>query len=184
MFGLDTPGIKERASQGDVAGVIGEGIPAIAGTLLGGEAENIGKRLPTVKSLAAAPVRYAARTAEDLANSSLSPLRSVKGVMQPADEAVGMRIKVPGRDFGLPAVEEAKPFTPQGPQLPAENRTPGGLPVVSEKPLTLSNPDVGRETAIQPSLFPSVEGSAPDAESRVDVEARGSHRGRCWDEAA
>ena len=117
MFGLDTPGIKERASQGDVAGVIGEGIPAIAGTLLGGEAENIGKRLPTVKSLAAAPVRYAARTAEDLANSSLSPLRSVKGVMQPADEAVGMRIKVPGRDFGLPAVEEAKPFTPQGPRL-------------------------------------------------------------------
>jgi hypothetical protein len=34
QMGLDTQGIKERAQRGDVAGVIGEGLPSIAGTLI------------------------------------------------------------------------------------------------------------------------------------------------------
>jgi|ERR1700734_903678 len=42
-IGLDTQGIKERANRGDVAGVIGEGIPSVAATVLGGESA---RRIP------------------------------------------------------------------------------------------------------------------------------------------
>jgi hypothetical protein len=162
MFGLDTQGIKERASQGDVAGVIGEGIPAIAATVLGGESEH----LPAVKDTAAKVLRTpegdlrpivekGAKVAGAAAGHILGPIGSIAGY----EAGPGILNKlVPDR---MPAVE--RPFTPQGPQLPIENRTPGGLPVVSDKPLTLANPEVGRETAIQPSLFPSVEGAAPAA---------------------
>lgn len=34
VVGLDAPGIRERAQRGDVAGVVGEGIPAIASAIL------------------------------------------------------------------------------------------------------------------------------------------------------
>lgn len=37
MIGLDPQGIRDRASQGDIAGIAGEAVPSIAATLLGGE---------------------------------------------------------------------------------------------------------------------------------------------------
>jgi len=37
MVGLDSPGIRDRAAKGDIAGVVGESLPAIAGTVIGGE---------------------------------------------------------------------------------------------------------------------------------------------------
>ena len=39
--GLDTEGIRQRASQGDVAGFIGEGIPAVAATWLVGKWDDL-----------------------------------------------------------------------------------------------------------------------------------------------
>ena len=51
MVGLDSPGIRDRALQGDVAGVVGESVPAILGTLIGGEIPRaramIGERMYT-----------------------------------------------------------------------------------------------------------------------------------------
>ena len=43
VSGLDPEGIRERAAKGDVAGIVGESIPSIALTVLGGEHERIGK---------------------------------------------------------------------------------------------------------------------------------------------
>ena len=58
--GLDAPGIAQRAQRGDVAGVIGEGIPAIAGIIIGGE---LADRVPSTaetKNWAAEKLRYPA----------------------------------------------------------------------------------------------------------------------------
>jgi len=55
--GLDAPGIRERAQQGDVAGVVGEGIPAVAAAAFGPKvaegagkvAGKIGEHIPDVR---------------------------------------------------------------------------------------------------------------------------------------
>jgi hypothetical protein len=63
---------------------------------------------------------------------------------------------------GIPEVASA--FKPQGPQLPPELAGPGGIPVVGSEPLTLRNPDAGRETAVQPRFeFPGMEGASETA---------------------
>ena len=157
-LGLDTQGIKERAQQGDVAGVIGEGIPAIAATLAGGElaehAPAIAKKFPTATTLATAPIRYGARAAEDVINSHLLPLRSAKGLMLPADEAAAMKVQIPGRDVGLPAPTPAKPFVPQGPTATPEQL--GTLRAVSKEPFELTPPPQETTPAIQQQMeFPA-----------------------------
>lgn len=43
LVGVDAPGIRERAAKGDIAGIVGEAVPSIAMTLLGGEHERLGK---------------------------------------------------------------------------------------------------------------------------------------------
>jgi hypothetical protein len=43
VAGLDPEGIRERAAKGDIAGIVGESVPAIAATLIGGEHERIAK---------------------------------------------------------------------------------------------------------------------------------------------
>ena len=163
LFGLDAPGIRQRAAQGDVAGVIGEGIPAVAATVLGAEAH----RLPNVKTgianLARTPegelhpiLEKAARVGGAAAGHILGPVGSIAGY------EAGPNILnkfIPDR---IPTVE--KPFVPQGPKLPAELAGPGGIPVVGSEPLKLANPNVEPEAAIQQKFgFPSVEGSAPAA---------------------
>ena len=65
MAGLDVPGIRERAQRGDVAGVAGEGIPAIGATLLGGESgrlkEPIAEAMRTEEGTLKPGVRRAAQ---------------------------------------------------------------------------------------------------------------------------
>jgi len=151
MFGLDTPGIRERASQGDVAGVIGEGIPAIAATLVGGEAH----RLPAVKGaiadLARTPegelhpvLQKAARVAGAGAGHVFGPVGAVAGYE--AGPSILNKL-VPER---MPAVE--RPFVPQGPKVPE----------VSTAPFELRSPIAETEPAIQQGFeFPAVEGSTP-----------------------
>ena len=168
MAGLPTgaQGEEEAAKHGDVGGVLGHAaVPMVEAAGAYGASElapRIAARMPNVGTVATAPVRFASRAAEHAVNEipGVSSVRAAKGLMQPADEAVNMRIKIPGRDFGLPAVEAEKPFVPQGPKLPAELAGPGGIPVVGSEPLRLTSPETGRETAIQQSFFPKVEGAA------------------------
>jgi hypothetical protein len=68
-----------------------------------------------IKPVVTAPVRLAARAAERAVNDfpGVNAVRAAKGLMTSADEAAGLRIKIPGRDVGLGA--SAPPMT-----LPAE----------------------------------------------------------------
>jgi hypothetical protein len=76
---------------------------------MGGEgelAEAPAMEMPSMgaaKPILTAPIRLAARTAERAVNDIpiLNTARAAKGLMSPADEAAGMRIKIPGRDVGL-----------------------------------------------------------------------------------
>jgi hypothetical protein len=86
----------------------------------------------TAKSVATAPIRLAARTAERAVNDipGLNVVRAGKGLMTPADEAAGMRIKIPGRDIGLtkPPVPDVE-VTPQGPYRPQTVERPPAPPI-------------------------------------------------------
>ena len=153
-FGLDTEGIKQRAAQGDVAGVIGEGIPAIAATLIGGEHERIpsvsdvkggvAKVFRTPEGELRPAVEKGARVAGAAAGHVLGPVGSIAGY----EAGPGIVNKlIPER---IPAVEKA--FVPQGPKIPA----------VSTAPYKLTMPTVEPEAAIQQEFtFPKAEGVAP-----------------------
>lgn len=125
----------EQAAQGNNRGMIG----TIAGTVLPsvidpGVRANIGEMMPS-KAVATLPMRAAVRGAERAVNDlpGLNVLRAGKGLMQPADEAVNMRIKIPGRDFGLPAPAEAMPAVESNaPAEAASQPYSAGMPAVRE----------------------------------------------------
>lgn len=122
-----------------------EDIGEFGGSLAGGAAGGYaGGKLslaidPYVAKGTTAPVRFGARYAESAINSKLSPVKSGLKLFTPADEAVNMNIKVPGRNLGL-NTEEGIPYgwsrgTPKAP--------------VRETPFSLTSPDTGSEQAIQ-----------------------------------
>ena len=125
----------EQAAQGNYPGMTG----TIAGTVLPsvidpGVRANIGEMMPS-KAVATLPMRAAVRGAEHAVNDlpGLNVLRAGKGLMQPADEAVKMRIKLPGRDFGLPAPAEAMPAVESNaPAEAASQPYSAGMPAVRE----------------------------------------------------
>lgn len=53
------------------------------------------------KSVYTAPVRFAARTAEAALDQKLVPVKATVKLFTPADEAAGVSVKMPGRDYGL-----------------------------------------------------------------------------------
>ena len=94
------------------------------------------------------------------------PYETAKGVLYGGAGGAGAGMLAHGVNRlaagGIPAV--ASTFKPQGPQLPPELAGPGGIPVVGSEPLTLRNPDAGRETAVQPRFeFPGMEGASETA---------------------
>lgn len=101
---LGLTGTPARAAMGVALAVPGGEAEAGAGL----EAADLAKALPDVspevlKRIAATPVRVAARSAEIAINETpvLKAARALKGTQIPADEAAGLRIKVPGRDLGI-----------------------------------------------------------------------------------
>ena len=139
-FGLDTEGIKQRASQGDVAGVIGEGIPAIAATLIAGEHE----RLPSVKG----GIAKVFRTPEGELRPWAEKGARVAGAA--AGHVLGPVGSIAGYEAG-PGI--ASKFIPE--RIPA---VAPKIPVVSTGPYELTMPSVEPEAAIQQTFgFPKVE---------------------------
>lgn len=113
--------------QADLAGDVGGLVGATAGSAL-------------TRRVASAPIRAGARTVEGIANSKFRPIAKL---FTPADEAVQAKIRVPGRDFGLP-----KPATPDYLPEPkvlherlgnAEPTTP--LDRIRDQELPPANPD-------------------------------------------
>jgi hypothetical protein len=96
----------DQLESGDTAGGVGTTLGAAATLLAGAKAPaiaegaaNIADAIPG-KAIVTAPVRAAVRATEAVANSKLKPFAKL---MTPADEAAGSPVKLPGRDFGLPA---------------------------------------------------------------------------------
>jgi hypothetical protein len=146
MFGLDTPGIRQRASAGDVAGVIGEGIPAVAATLLGPETH----RLPDVKE----GIARIARTPE----GDLRPMveKGAKVAGAAAGHVLGPVGSIAGYEAGPRVLDKLLPN-----RMPAVEPAVAPKPVVSSEPYSLTAPNVEPEAAIQSKMeFPTVEGTA------------------------
>jgi hypothetical protein len=68
-LGIDTEGIRERAKQGDIAGLAGEAVPAVAATVLAPEIEK--RAAPTLERLTAGPRASAATKAIARSTSDL-----------------------------------------------------------------------------------------------------------------
>lgn len=130
--GTDVSGMEKSAKEGDVGGVAAAAAVPIA-TLGAAEAlhqtgagakalDAAGDAIDAVRekgaSVATAPVRLAARSAEAAINQKLVPVRPILNIMTPADEAGAIQVKVPGRDIGLskPIPGPAAPF----PAVPSE----------------------------------------------------------------
>ena len=97
---------------GGTAAVLGHAAVPVAETL-GAEALS---HIPT--KVAGAPIRYGARTAEDVINAKIAkPLTNLGGLNTPADEIVARRLKVPGRDYGLPPKVEPVAKAPAPPPV-------------------------------------------------------------------
>lgn len=179
--GLINPtAMEEAAAHGDVAGVAGHAViptalalaPLVAEhPMVRAGAQRLSETIPAMaesaKPVATAPVRFVARGMEHAVNEipGISSLRSAKGLMQPADEAAALRIKVPGRDFGLP---ESKPFTPMGPSTPSPEQL-GSMRAVSQKPFELTSPPQETRPVIQqkmefPTEIPAQAEAAPTAQ--------------------
>jgi hypothetical protein len=150
--GLDAQGIKERAQKGDVAGVVGEGIPAIAATLLHAGKGEIGD--------AAHSAREGIGEAVHTPEGELTPL--TKKLSGAAGAGVGATIghatPIPGgamagaylgHELGPSLMEKAFP-KPAPTALPTIAEPPP--PVVSSSPFELSAPETEREAPIQQSL--------------------------------
>ncbi len=120
LLGLDTKGIRERASKGDVAGVVGEGVPAIAATLLGGEVSRrspniraaggaIGDALRTEEGALKPGVRAVSHAAGAAAGSTLGPGGTLAGTFAGpalADAIIPNRSPLPGVEPTLPSSSE------------------------------------------------------------------------------
>lgn len=115
---------------GTVGGTAGKGIAKMAGAgefgqevggdiggLVGGGAGGWGGRAVGkygLKSIATSPIRLGARALEAAANQKIAPIKPITSLMTPADEAESLRVKLPGRDVGLP-----KKIPPAPPEPPA-----------------------------------------------------------------
>lgn len=101
-------GVYRDIKSGNYAGAAGRVVAPVAavGAALFGGRGKISEPAPpvetSVKPLATAPVRYAARMAESAVNQKLVPVKPLLRINTPADEAAAIHIKVPGRDLGLP----------------------------------------------------------------------------------
>jgi len=105
----DPLGTYAKAGQ-EIAGQgAGQALTAIAAPYV---VKGVGSALP-------AGVRLAARSAEAAVNQKLVPVRPILNLGTPADAAEAVKVKIPGRDFGLKPVE-----TP--PEVISPSRTIGG----------------------------------------------------------
>lgn len=145
---------------GDVAGttagnvIAGEAMGEGTGAAGRGVKAAIEAPAETVKAVATAPVRLAARTAEAAINQKLVPAKPLLRIMTPADEAEAVHVKVPGRDLGLPPKAAPTPAAAPTP-TPAINTTAGeqaSLPLImgehlGEEAAPAASPEPARAAA-------------------------------------
>lgn len=109
---LESPVAVGRTVLGGVAGQTGARKAANALGASPDVAEAAGDLGGLAGGVIAAPgvasgaVRLAARTGEAAANQKLIPLRAIANLGTPADEAAALKVKLPGRDAGLPKAPE------------------------------------------------------------------------------
>jgi hypothetical protein len=171
--GLDVPGIEERSRKGDIAGVVGEALPAIGATLVGGAA----KRAPELRSMA----REALTTPE----GELKPM--VHAGAHAVGGAVGGGV---GTTFGHPEMgayagyragpgilkavlgerSPAPEFRPMGTTTPEEFKNP----VVSKEPFTLKTEEARQEEPKQSGFtFPPEEKPAAQPYNAEPIKRMG-----------
>jgi hypothetical protein len=121
----------------------------------------------TTVQVATAPIRAGARALEAVANSKLKPFAKV---MTPADEAAALRVKVPGRDFGLPQPVEPAPATIPGAPVPVaspESRLPAAFQSLAAK----ATPPVGTvDNPFRPTPRPGAAGNLAESVTEPQPE--------------
>lgn len=140
----DPTGFYAKAAQETAGQGAGQALTSLA-------TEGAGRAVASVpKSVSTSPVRFAARSAEGVANSSPARyLRSAFRTFAPADEARSM-VRVPGRDFGLTKPTYPGAMLPEKPPTPimqARGLANGGYAPVEQSealariPVTAAEPD-------------------------------------------
>jgi hypothetical protein len=138
---------------------IGAAAP-IVGKLTEMAPEAAQKTIPAATKAAQGGVRIGARAIEGAVNSKLNPLKAVANVNTLADEAAAMKLKIPGRDLGLPKPPTSNPGAPL-PAMPApEQLNPSIISKSRSMPGQIAPETIKPPASVRSSPIPIRQGLA------------------------